>query len=237
MLNETLSHKEFTYMIVTLWAIWSARRKANHEKVFQSPLSTHNFNESYVFDLQVIAKPNIPVSRPPRDDRERWLPPQGGALKINVDGAFSREGTFGASAIVVSNISNPCCMEALACREGMALAEDLYLQNIVIVLDCKEVVNDINQGSNGGYVAIIREIRDRKSGLHRCSFVHERRSFNFEAHTLAKHAASQGIGRHVWLGHPYDPFTLPVNIVCFSLSKRRLKPPTSATKDAHNHLY
>lgn len=40
---NTLSHDAFVKLSVTLWAIWSARRKAIHEGIFQSPQATHAF--------------------------------------------------------------------------------------------------------------------------------------------------------------------------------------------------
>lgn len=57
LMHETLSRSEFTRMVVTLWAIWKARRKAIHEDIFQSPLSTHGFIISFLADLEVFAKP------------------------------------------------------------------------------------------------------------------------------------------------------------------------------------
>lgn len=42
-LSHTLSQHTFIEILVTLWAIWWARRKAIHEEEFQSPLSTHAF--------------------------------------------------------------------------------------------------------------------------------------------------------------------------------------------------
>lgn len=36
-LIDNLSHSQFTGVAVTLWAIWSSRRKAIHEGIFQSP--------------------------------------------------------------------------------------------------------------------------------------------------------------------------------------------------------
>jgi hypothetical protein len=35
---NALSHDELTLAVVTLWAVWHARRKALHEEVFQSPV-------------------------------------------------------------------------------------------------------------------------------------------------------------------------------------------------------
>ena len=33
-MHDTVPHFEFTRMIITLWAIWSARRKTIHENIF-----------------------------------------------------------------------------------------------------------------------------------------------------------------------------------------------------------
>lgn len=82
-----------------------------------------------------------------------------------------------------------------------------------IASDYLGVVTDINQGSIGAYGAIIREIKNGSTSFNSCLFIHERRNYNFKAHSLAKHATSLGIGRHVWLGISYDPITVPVNIL------------------------
>jgi hypothetical protein len=42
-LIKSVPHGNLIRMVVTMWAIWYARRKAIHENIFQSPLSTHNF--------------------------------------------------------------------------------------------------------------------------------------------------------------------------------------------------
>jgi len=69
-LIESLPHEQFTRLTITLWAIWTARRKAIHEEIFQSPLSTHGFINSYLEELKSIAKPSsgtpvhaVPVPR------------------------------------------------------------------------------------------------------------------------------------------------------------------------------
>jgi hypothetical protein len=36
-LIESLSHEQFTKVIVTFWAVWSARRKARHDEIFRAP--------------------------------------------------------------------------------------------------------------------------------------------------------------------------------------------------------
>jgi hypothetical protein len=55
---DSLSHAEFTNIVVTLWAIWTARRKAIHEVEFQSPLLTHLFIQRFLSDLQGVPRPH-----------------------------------------------------------------------------------------------------------------------------------------------------------------------------------
>jgi hypothetical protein len=50
-----LSHEELMRCFVTLWAIWFARRKVIREDIFQSPLSTHYFVESFIRDLEYVS--------------------------------------------------------------------------------------------------------------------------------------------------------------------------------------
>jgi hypothetical protein len=59
---------------------------------------------------------------------------------------------LGASAVVFSAITDPATLESLACREALALAEDLDLRSrrIHVASDCKTVVSDISdQGDMG----------------------------------------------------------------------------------------
>ena len=57
LMSESLPPEEFTTMIVTLWAIWAARRKIIHEGIYKTPLATHGFVTSYLADLKHIQKP------------------------------------------------------------------------------------------------------------------------------------------------------------------------------------
>jgi hypothetical protein len=51
-------------------------------------------------------------------------------------------------------------MEILACREGLALASDVGLQNFRLAYDCINVVKTIQGGSLGPAGNVIKEIRD-----------------------------------------------------------------------------
>lgn len=82
-------------MVISLWAIWGARRKAIHKDIFQSPHSVHGFITSYPGQSHVLCTrpPKTPATAVSR--ASHWLPPEGDSAKINVDVAVSRSGSFG----------------------------------------------------------------------------------------------------------------------------------------------
>ncbi|XP_073355645.1 uncharacterized protein [Aegilops tauschii subsp. strangulata] len=216
-MNEALTADMFMCMAVTIWAIWTAKRKFVYEDIHQSPLCTHLFIQSYLADIHTLRKPS-PVGGSTKVQRvNHWIAPPANMMKINVDaavagrsgvgavGAIARDGGgsfLGASTFGFKSITDPTTLEALAVRESLALAYDLHLRSIQVASDCKIVVDDIKQLSGGGYGAIIQEILEHSRSFTSCIFTHEFRSSNFEAHNLAKHALKLGGGCHVWLGHP-----------------------------------
>ena len=74
-------------------------------------------------------------------------------------------------------------------------------------------VEAIKGGTTTSYEAIVHEIKARATSFHSCIFRHEFRTLNVEAHKLAKHALTLGVGRHVWLDHPGNLLFVPVNCV------------------------
>jgi ribonuclease HI len=88
----------------------------------------------------------------------RWNAPQQGLCKINVDAALSKtkiggavgvvcrdeQGVLlGASARVIEGINDPATLEAWACAEGLALAEDLNIKKLMLATDCLGVSQEI----------------------------------------------------------------------------------------------
>ena len=82
---KSLKQDEVTRVVVTLWAISHARRKAIHESMFQSPLSTHTFVNRYIEDLDAI-KQRAPERQVGLARAGSWIPPPEGFMKINVGG-------------------------------------------------------------------------------------------------------------------------------------------------------
>lgn len=110
-----------------------------------------------------------------------------------------------------SDIIDPPMLSALACREALALALDLSLDQVVIACDCKTVVEEIKSGTEGRYNTIIKEIAARAREFTRCDFIFEGCQMNVDAHNLVKFSTSLDVGRRLWLGIPHDLFVIPVN--------------------------
>lgn len=150
---------------------------------------------------QVQARPSVASST---GVQPRWIPRPEGFAKINVDVGVSvdhnlgsaaaicrdRDGTFlGSSVLVIQGLVDPPSLEALACRDVLALAQDLGINYVHIASDCKQVVNHILDKVGGNYAGIIQEISKTSRLFSICNFCHEFRASNIEAHTVASMAS------------------------------------------------
>ena len=117
--------------------------------------------------------------------------------------ARDERGSFqGASVLVMEGVLSPETAEAMACREGLALAKDLALQKILIATDCANVVRSIQGPGMGTYGHITREIKAGVATFMEAEVIHESRKLNGEARSLAKSSIYNSVGRHVWLLSP-----------------------------------
>ena len=156
--------------------------------------ATHGFITRFIDDLGIVNEKNQRGATTviTRDHvHTRPAKPPTGHFKIHVDAGVAgrrggsaaaicrdEEGNYmGSSALVVEGVTDPASLEAMACREALALAEDLGIQNLVVASDCQQVVSDINKNARGTYGAIVSEINLRAPPLH-CTFVYESRAVN-----------------------------------------------------------
>lgn len=58
---ESLPHKNLIEMVVTLSSIWTAKLKAIHEGILQSPHANHSFVVSFIAELVALRKPEREV--------------------------------------------------------------------------------------------------------------------------------------------------------------------------------
>lgn len=101
-LHSSLSHGEFTAMVITLWSIWFARRKAIYDHEFQSPQATHMFAKSFFAELTTLEGRRGSIQRQHSLVRQHtpWVPPPLGVAQLNVDGAVASRAGRGAAAVV-----------------------------------------------------------------------------------------------------------------------------------------
>jgi ribonuclease HI len=136
-------------------------------------------------------------------------------MKINVDAAMSKNTGkasyaavarnsssqfLGASIVAVMGMSDPETLEAMAVREGLALASDLALQSFGIASDNAGVVPSISESAFGQYGQIIKEIKARATTF--TDFVNEGRLSNGDAHRVARGSLFEDVGGHLWLLGP-----------------------------------
>jgi hypothetical protein len=220
---DTVPHVQLIRMCVTAWAIWHARRKAIHEGLFQSPLSTYHFVESFLTDLEQskgVATKSACVTRAaaaPKPCSPAWIPPPAGVVKVNVDAAVARNKDHGAiaavtrtaageylgsSSVIMTGISDPEILEALAVREGLDLALDLSVPRVKLASDCLSVVKAMKEQNLGRYSHILHDITASSVAFAEFGLVHESRVSNNEPHVLARFVLGSPVGRYVWLGNP-----------------------------------
>jgi hypothetical protein len=179
--------------------------------------------DSYIADLEMTTAPKERNEQTRINNSSRWIPPPPGIAKINVDAAISKNGgigsmaavardstgTFlGASALVVEGISDPEMMEAIASREGGALATDLFLQKVKMASDYNNVVKSFREEALGPYYHVIRDLRAMQGDFQHFELVHENRRTNLDAHGLARSSLYTSLGRYVWFLQPPDGFCI-----------------------------
>jgi ribonuclease HI len=126
-------------------------------------------------------------------------------IKINVDAAVSKGSGCGsiaavarsenASAVILEGKTNPETLEVLACKEAISLACDINVVSVHVASDCLRAVQSINEGTNGVYTHIVREITEARRSFQKFTFGHELRESNKEAHNLARSVVLDNPGR------------------------------------------
>jgi hypothetical protein len=200
------------------------------EEIFQSPMATIAFVNKFLGDLGETSSQGERARgrTQPKTGGKKWLAPPAGRSKINVDVTVAKstpkravgvvcrtlKGAFiGAAATVYAGLTDPRCLEALACTEALDTAADLLLGPIHVASDCLEVINGLKGDCRGRFGNLLKEISDRAREREDTFFVHEGRESNGEAHRLARFASSLPGGRYVWWDQPPDGLDIPVIFV------------------------
>jgi hypothetical protein len=65
---------------------------------------------------------------------------------------------MGASVLACPGISEPAILESIACREALALANDLQVSKYVIASDCLEVITALKNNYRPSFSNVLNEI-------------------------------------------------------------------------------
>lgn len=170
---SSLNHEKLTRMVVTLWPIRYARRKAIHECSFQSPLSIHCFVNIFIAELEMIKIEQATPVRGTHAVPPWWINRPLDLVKINVDAATSKNlaaaiawdttsNFLGPSALVIRGLSYAEIVEAIACMEGLVLASDLMVQHFRLASDNVNVIRAIREDGMAADGHIIRETQAQR---------------------------------------------------------------------------
>ena len=159
-----------------------------------------------------------------------WMAPPPGYFKVNVDGAspLDCKGISGVGAIVRNDGGKvvvalckalPSCYpakwaELFALEQGIILAQQLAISNVIIESDAAFAIQAISQDLCGVEVGhLIQGILRAKSSFVDCSFRHVNRAYNEAAHELAQFAKWNYVS-YVWK----DDFLLYLDFLLQSVS-------------------
>jgi hypothetical protein len=155
---------------------------------------------------EAIAVLEIPQKHAAIPPGHGWRPPDGNAIKINTDGGLATEVRKGggggvarsASSFVAAwckpyeDITNPLIAEVLALRDGVIFAQLRGYSDVVMEIDCLEIVNLWNSRRDCLSVVapVLHEIGELVPSFNSFVIQHIPRSANLPAHLCAKLACN-----------------------------------------------
>jgi ribonuclease HI len=192
------SEMDITLMI--LYHSWLARNDARDGKKIEEP-------ESIVKRATCLLEEwhNVQVQKPIKVavTKERWSSPETGWIKVNTDGTWHKASEKGGGGVVVRDhdgrflagachffpsLPDPEAAELLACKRAMQLVKHLKLKEVVLELDCVNVVRKLNEPEMDRSVQsfVIEELKRELKELDGHVVRWVRRTANSVAHRLAK---------------------------------------------------
>ena len=190
-----------TLILVGIWYIWWERRQLVHGEEVQSPARSALSISALAANYTHARKKETWVNK------ERWIKPMEGCVKLNVDAAFHAETPNGAVGAVLrddrggfiaasngklEHVTDVATAEAFALRHGLLLAQQVGVNKLVVEADCQEVINTMNMGgfTATGAAAVYADCNVLIVGYTSVSFVHCPREANCVSHELARLAVS-----------------------------------------------
>jgi hypothetical protein len=204
--------------LMLLWRIWHCHNEMTHDKPCPPIEGSRRFLESYLNSLMLIKQwPDAEIEKCKMvvaDDqgfqkrrierqkvRKRWVAPAESTAKLNVDGAFDKEGAAGIGVALRDHkgamILSACraidhCRDAteaelMAIEEGLKLSLTWMMKHFSIETDCSEALDLIKESTPNTSIytfrinVICELLRERGSTLVKIS-----RDGNSVSHELAR---------------------------------------------------
>ena len=177
--------------------------------------------KSIVEDFIEVATIDFPIRRPVPTS---WEPPSSGFYKINVDRAIAEHDRKSNVSVVINDSKGQLVValskhlqahyptelvEVLAMEQGVLLAQEMHLSQVIFKADALSVIQAFNNNSTGNeFGHIIQEIQKARHSFARCFFKHVCRDFNKVAHDLTQFAR-RSESTHLWKCVT-PPFVLPL---------------------------
>ena len=187
---------------VTAWSLWNNRNLVHHGGKSKSSELIVREVAAYMTEVRQTKEAQ---TRPAHPIRQIWTPPKRGFYKINIDEAvFQEMGCCGVGVIIrnedgqlMSAMSKRFYLplktlevEAKAVKEGITLARELSLKNIIVESDAQVVVNSLSESGllPSSILTVIEGTRMSLRGFDSWEINHICRAKNSAAHLMAKHA-------------------------------------------------
>jgi ribonuclease HI len=196
---------------VACWYLWWIRRRRTHNE------TTPPLLRCKMLILSIVTN-SARASANARPRSIKWCAPCEDKVKVNVDGSYHPDdhagavgavirdhngGFLAASSSFISDLSSAEAAEALAMREGLALAHRLGFNKVIMESDSVECVEACtgNEAWWGESSAIFADCVDIRSFIDDVSFKHCPREANEAAHEVARVCFDSKISCN-WIDNP-----------------------------------
>jgi hypothetical protein len=100
------------------------------------------FIENYLRDISIASAWKVEVKKSSTQPKPKWITP-------------------GAPSLTIQGIVDPSVLEVMACREALAVVEDIHLQKVVVASDCLTVISYMEKPFEARYSMIFQEIKSK----------------------------------------------------------------------------
>jgi hypothetical protein len=190
-----------------LYSIWIARNDREFNNAHLPPeemvrRAMHHLHD-YLTNQQARA-PERPIGSGNNRHNICWSPPPNATLKLNVDAHSMSDGHWGyglvlrrvdgscVGAVTRVRFGSDCALlaEAMGFQEAVKLVQDWNLQNTIIELDAKAIVDAANSGrkTRSPWGIVTSQCAKKMKELDQITIAWTRRNGNVVAHELAKWA-------------------------------------------------